>query len=136
MIILTHFRVAGEVDPKFKTKMRDLTQRMQRAVKSVVKDSAELVKGQVQAATPVDTGFMQANVRIKYTDKELSYLVGWFRDDFIGETNPDGKVITTFYPYYVVHGARGIPGNDPLSPALEGESRRLLADMKAAIENA
>jgi hypothetical protein len=65
-----------------------------------------------------DTQYMASHTQSESTYQGFGYRTGYHARDFIGHTNPvTGKVITSFYPVYVIHGTRFYAGNDFLGAA-------------------
>ena len=104
-------------------------QRAQRAIRRVVKASGVRLHEDARSRTPVDTGFMRSQLRLRYSDGGLVYNVGWDEADFTAA----GLV---FYPVYVIFGSRGRPANDPLFPARDAEAPRFDADLRTALKAA
>lgn len=80
----------------------------------------------VKAHTPVDTGHMQEHL-LRTSDivpVETNYQVFWRRQEFVGEVNPRGEIISEFYPATLILGG---PEKAPKYPALmtaEAEAER------------
>jgi hypothetical protein len=71
-----------------------------------------------------DTGYMAGQTRLEFTREGYNYAVGYRSEDFVGQSNTQvtpPRLITEFYPVYVVQGTRHYAGNDFLSA-----SRRLM----------
>jgi hypothetical protein len=65
-----------------------------------------------------DTQYMASQTQSESTYDGYGYRTGYHARDFIGKTNPvTGKVITSFYPVYVIKGTRYYAGNDFLGAA-------------------
>lgn len=114
--------VVARQSPTLFAKLKARTARQKAAAKEATIHSAERAFARVQDLVARDTNYMADHTRVEIRDEGLAYLIGWRRGDFVGHLNPvTERVITTFYPYWVVYGALGKAGRDPLTPALEAE---------------
>lgn len=107
-------------------------QAVKRLLPPVMKASEQRVKQAIQAGTPVDSGFMRDNLvsTSDIAEVEDEYVVLWRAADFVGERNPKGKVIDTFYPPIVMlH-------QDPMTPAIEAERPILHAEVASVLQQA
>lgn len=103
-------------------------------VAGIMQRSEQRVFEEAKAATPVDTGHMQANL-LKTSDiaeVETSYQVFWRAQEFVGEVNPRGRLITEFYPAILIFGGAERPARYPtlLTAQLEAERPRLLKELR------
>lgn len=122
------------VNKTLEIQLRERTARQTAGLKKVMTDSARRVVMMVADSTPRDTHYMAEHLDERPTHGGLGYLIGWWRSDFVGKENPaTEQIITTFYPYYVIHGARGIMGRDPLTPALRTDTPRLEQEAARAL---
>lgn len=111
------------------------TGRQRAAIRGVTERGMLRVLNRAQALCPRDTHYMALHMRAELTQRGYNFFVGWHAEDFIGKTNPvNGRVITSFYPKFVVFGTRRMAGRDPLSPALRAERPNLLRGYARALE--
>lgn len=107
-------------------------QAVRRLLPPVMQASEQRVKAQVKAGTPVDSGHMRDNLlsTSDIAEVEDQYAVFWRSQEFLGERNAKGKVITTFYPPIV------LLHTDPMTPAIEAERPILHAEVVQMLEQA
>lgn len=82
------------------------------ALRGAVNRGSALLVEVVKALVPVDTGFMQRNVKRWRSPSGLVYEVGWKAEDFINAGH-------AFYPVFVEYGTRFMPAQPSLGPAAE-----------------
>lgn len=117
-----------------KRKLRARTQRQETKLLEATAVDAERVYALAQSYCPEDTGYMKDHLRLTFTRGGFNYRLGWRREDFVGQTNPlTGRVITDFYPLFVVYGTRYMAGRDPITPALEQERRNRMQRYRRAL---
>lgn len=105
-------------------------ERAQRAVQKLVRKHGVALHAKVYADTPVLTGFMRSQLRLRFSEGGYSYEVGWDEADF-------ASAGLEFYPPYVLFGTRHMPGNDVLfsnrDAQLEAFRKELGAELRKAV---
>lgn len=89
----------------------------------------EELQQQVEFYTPVDTGFMQAHVRLMFSNDGTVFEVGWLADDFFSEG-------LAFYPWFVEYGTAYMAAQLPLTSAYGELAPLYEAEVGAAVSRA
>lgn len=118
-----------------------LTARMQaktRAQRAAVLEAAERDRertfARAQSECPRDTHYMALHMVDEPTRGGFHWAIGFRRRDFVGHTNPaDGRVITAFYPVFVIHGTRRQAGNNFLRRAYQDEAANRARGFRRAL---
>lgn len=98
-----------------------------RRLQAVTEEFTRRVAARSLDDTPRDTSYMAEHQRATPSDDRLKFALGWWAQDFVGQTNPaTEKRIEFFYPDVVVRGGlqkdgTRRAGHDPLTPAIEAE---------------
>ncbi len=101
-----------------KAKLRARTARQKQRVLEASQDLGDEEHAEVVRLANRDTGYMASQTKLRFTRGGYNYLVGYFAEDFIGQTNPvTGQTILRFYPVDVIYGTRFYAGNDFLTAA-------------------
>lgn len=115
-------------------KLRARSKRQFEAVKAATADGLDLVFNSVLADVNRLTGYMASQTTPKLTNDGFGFSVGWYAEDFIGQTNPvTGQTITSFYPEFVIRGTRFMAGNDVLTAALREHRERIRRGYRRAL---
>jgi hypothetical protein len=117
-----------------KARVRATTQRKkQNLLRQSVKE-AEATFDLAQALCPRDTEYMANHMRLDFTREGFNWVIGFRREDFVGQTNPvTGLTITDFYPLFVVEGTRFQAGNDFLRAAMKLRAAQIRAAYREAL---
>ncbi|MFE2106638.1 HK97-gp10 family putative phage morphogenesis protein [Kitasatospora sp. NPDC059463] len=89
-----------------------MPERVQAALRRVVKESAEDVQRETLLNVRKDTGFLQRALDIRYSSNSLKAEVGWFNRD-------------SYYAAFHEFGTKSISAKPALGPAIEGERNRI-----------
>ena len=101
-------------------KLKARTAKQKAAVKATTQVLGHEEHSVVVGLANRDTGYMANQTRLEVTREGYNYAVGYRAEDFVGRTNTEvnpPRVITQFYPVFVVQGTRHYAGNDFLSAA-------------------
>lgn len=93
------------------TRLKSLTGELQAAVAAAVREAAEDVQAGMRSRVAVDTGALQAGIKVKKVD-DLNYQVGAFDKDL-------------YYAEFIEHGTSSAPAQPFALPAAEVERKRL-----------
>jgi hypothetical protein len=107
------------------------------AIRAVTARGLERALHSAQDLCPRDSGYMALHMRAELTHEGFGFRLGWHRDDFVGQINTlvePNRLITDFYPVFVVFGTRHMQGRDPISPALRAERPNLLRGYARALQ--
>lgn len=104
-------------------------QKAQAAVKRVVKRHGIGLHEDVYAATPVRSGFMRSQLRLRFTEGGYGYEVGWDEPDFT-----DAGL--AFYPVYVLFGTRTQAPNDYFFPLRDRHLSEFTDELRAELRKA
>lgn len=98
-----------------KAKIRARTQRQRARLKAAATANMEDERELARVLCPKDTEWMVEHIRAEPTREGFNYFVGFFAADFVGQMNTNvtpPRLITVFYPDFVVRGTRFQAGND------------------------
>lgn len=110
--------------------------RAQKEILGAVKSAGFRTQALAKQLAPVDTGYLKKNLRLAFTADKYGYEVGWREEDFVGQRNARGEVITAFYPIYTEFGTRFMAARPCLFPASEEARKTFTADLSAALRRA
>lgn len=104
--------------------------RVQRNVRALVKDTGEAMHARAVALCPVDTGFMQAHLGLRFSPDALVFEVGWQASDFTSAG-------LAFYPLFQEFGFRHyITGKFIQNPCLFPARDAIVPGFKSALRAA
>lgn len=96
-------------------------------IKGIVKNYGESTRALTMFLSPVDTTYMQKNVRVFYSSDKMSFEVGWDVMDFVAIGEP-------FYPFFQEFGTIRHRAQPSLRPAFEDQAPLFQADIYRAAE--
>ncbi len=109
--------------------LQALNKSLQTEIRAAVKQGGEGMHATAYTLCPVDTGFMRDHLALEFTPKGYGFEIGWKQDDFLGAG-------LDFYPPFVVFGTVSQAPQDPLTPAYNDGSERLIASVREAMRRA
>lgn len=120
-----------------KARRRSKTARQKAALRQAVEEQGAATLAVAEDLCPIDTGFMIERLRLTFTRNGLNWNIGFRAEDFLGVVNPvTDRVVTAFYPVFVLGGTRHMAGNDFLTAALRLRSARIRAAYRKALTDA
>lgn len=120
-----HFEISVRGVAQIHNDLSKKNQRFVRRLQRIVKTYGETTRALVQFLAPVDTAFMQQNVKTFYSADGLSFEVGWDVMDFVNIGQP-------FYPVYQELGTERMSAQPSLMPAFQDQHPLFAADVYAA----
>lgn len=119
-----------------KAKIRARTVAQKRRILETSIREGEATFDLAQALANRDTSYMADHMRLDFTRGGFNWTVGFRREDFVGQTNSNAsppRLITEFYPIFVLEGSRFQAGNDFLRAALELRRSKILGAYRQAL---
>jgi hypothetical protein len=119
-----------------KAKIRARTKQQKARIKQATATGLERVFNLAQEKCPRDTEYMALHMAQGLTRDGFNFFVGFFREDFVGQLNRQvepPRLITEFYPDFVIRGTRFRAGNDFLMAALREDRPNLLRLYRVAL---
>jgi hypothetical protein len=119
-----------------KARLRARTKRQKDAVLKASADNMRDDRNLARDLCPKDTTYMVRHLRAEPTREGFNYFIGFLRGDFVGQENTlvdPHRLITEFYPEFVIRGTRFQAGNDFLAEVRRVNQATRRARYKAAL---